>query len=134
MRSLKGITPGTFERMVMVHNVGIFGEIMYVNNAMELDAWRKIYDINVFVPFILNAVAMKVFNDCTKKLVINITTLFAIQPQHECGYYCSAKAAREMYFKVYFKYILKYIFYLLIHEKCIIFVLLTILLVFLFLI
>ncbi|KAL6431612.1 hypothetical protein ACFW04_007278 [Cataglyphis niger] len=46
---------------------------------------------------------MNLFDDSTntKKVVINITSLYAIQANVACGYHCSAKAAREMYFKVF---------------------------------
>ncbi|KAH0549958.1 hypothetical protein KQX54_016254 [Cotesia glomerata] len=63
------------------------------------------YDLNVFPPAILNSVFMKIFNNNVraKKLVINITFLATKIPLSSLGYYCSAKAAREMYFKVFAK-------------------------------
>jgi len=70
----------------------------------DVNEWRTYYDLNLFVPAVLNAVIMNIFDDRTntKKVVINITSLFAINMTVEVGYYCTVKAAREMYFKVIF--------------------------------
>lgn len=70
----------------------------------DFENWRNYYDLNVFSPAILNGVFMNLFEDDTKvsRLVINITSLCGIQPFKSMGYYCSGKAAREMFFKVFF--------------------------------
>jgi len=68
---------------------------------LDVNAWREFYNLNFFVPVVLNAVVMNTFdNKIIKKTVINITSLFGIQANFGCGQYCSVKAAREMYFKV----------------------------------
>lgn len=106
---MKGTAQDTFDRVVVIHNVGTTGDISkLMNEHTDLKIWRDYYDINVFVPAVLNAVVMNMFNDIAaiKKVVINITSLCAIHALRGCGYYCSAKAAREMYFKVcYIKYL-----------------------------
>ncbi|KAH0554614.1 hypothetical protein KQX54_011911 [Cotesia glomerata] len=63
------------------------------------------YDLNEFSPAVLNSVFMKIFNDKVKakKLVINMSSFTAKTPFQSLGYYCSAKAAREMYFRVFAK-------------------------------
>ncbi|KAL0113778.1 hypothetical protein PUN28_012712 [Cardiocondyla obscurior] len=71
-----------------------------VNNILDINTWREFYDLNFFVPAVLNAVIMEMFNTI-KKTIINITSLYAIQAGIGCGQYCSVKAAREMYFKVF---------------------------------
>ena len=70
-------------------------------NMTDFDIWRKYYDLNVFSPAILNGVFMNLFEDQNiKKCVINITSLCGITPFKSIGYYCTGKAAREMFFKV----------------------------------
>ncbi|KAL6261048.1 hypothetical protein P5V15_008574 [Pogonomyrmex californicus] len=45
---------------------------------------------------------MNIFDDkIIKKTIINITSLFGIQAIKGFAYYCTVKAAREMYFKVF---------------------------------
>lgn len=71
-------------------------------DMIDFDVWRKYYDLNVFSPAVLNNVFMKFFNGQVKNkiYVINITSLCALKPMKSMGYYCSGKAAREMFFKV----------------------------------
>jgi sepiapterin reductase len=103
--SLQGTTCNAFDRLVVVHNVGTTGTVSQVLNEMtDVNTWREYYDLNLFLPALLNAVVMNIFNSKNseiKKTVINVTSLFGIQPIQGCGYYCSGKAAREMYFKVF---------------------------------
>lgn len=104
MSSLKGTDPKEFDRVIVVHNVGSVGDVSKLTKDMtDIDIWRKYYDLNLFIPIILNGVIMEIFNDQTntKKLIINITSLFAIQPQIASGYYSTVKAAKEMFFKVF---------------------------------
>ncbi|KZC10335.1 PREDICTED: sepiapterin reductase [Dufourea novaeangliae] len=104
MQSLKDKTPEQFDRLVVVHNVGTMGDISKTTNDMsDLTTWHNYYDLNVFIPAILNGVVMKIFNENTntEKTVVNITSLFAIKPTRYTGYYCTGKAAREMFFKVF---------------------------------
>lgn len=101
---LKGITRDAFDRVVVVHNVASMGDISkFVNEMLDVDDWKRYYTLNMFLPAVLNAVIMNLFDDSTntKKVVINITSLYGIQANAACGYYCSVKAAREMYFKVF---------------------------------
>ncbi|KAL6431610.1 hypothetical protein ACFW04_007278 [Cataglyphis niger] len=103
LKCLSGITRDAFDRVVVVHNVGTMDVTKFVNEMMDIDDWKQFFTLNMFLPAILNAVIMNLFDDSTntKKVVINITSLYAIQANVACGYHCSAKAAREMYFKVF---------------------------------
>lgn len=85
-----------------MHNVGSFGDASKcVNELMDINVWKEYYDLNFFIPVILNAVVMNIFNNTSiKKVVINITSLYGNQAGYGCGHYCSSKAAREMFFKV----------------------------------
>ncbi|XP_011688803.1 PREDICTED: sepiapterin reductase-like [Wasmannia auropunctata] len=101
--SLRGTTSNAFDRVVLIHNVGFIGNVFQtLNDIVDLNIWREFYDVNFHVPAILNAVVMNTFNSkAIKKTIINITSPLAIQPLVCLGQYSSAKAAREMYFKVF---------------------------------
>lgn len=104
MQSLKNKTVAQFDQVVVVHNVGTMGDITKkANDMMDINIWRSYYDLNVFVPAILNGVVMEIFNETTntKKTVINISSLLGLKPTKSTGYYCTGKAAREMFFKVF---------------------------------
>lgn len=92
-----------YDHAVLVHNVGSVGDITEAaKNVTDIDKLRKYFDLNVFSPAILNSVFMKLLetHKNVDKLVINITSLCAIKPMKSVVYYCSGKAAREMFFKV----------------------------------
>ncbi|XP_046742674.1 sepiapterin reductase-like isoform X2 [Diprion similis] len=93
-----------FEKAVIVHNAGSLGDVSKPANDMkDFEIWRNYYNLNVFSPAILNGVFMELFNKETKvtRLVVNITSLCGIQPCKSLAYYCTGKAAREMFFKVF---------------------------------
>ncbi|XP_024937763.1 sepiapterin reductase isoform X3 [Cephus cinctus] len=96
--------PADFQLAVIIHNAGSVGDVSKSTIDMtDIDYWRKYYDLNVFSPAILNGVFLELLNEKTnvEKLVINITSLCGIQEMKTLGYYCSGKAAREMFFKVF---------------------------------
>ncbi|XP_011688806.1 PREDICTED: sepiapterin reductase-like isoform X2 [Wasmannia auropunctata] len=101
--SLRGTTLNAFDRVVLVHNVGFIGDVSQtLNDILDLNVWREFYDLNFFVPAVLNAVVMNTFNSkAIKKTIINITSPVVIHPRAYYGQYASAKAARDMYFKVF---------------------------------
>ncbi|XP_072761740.1 sepiapterin reductase [Anoplolepis gracilipes] len=104
LECLKKTTRDAFDRVVVIHNVGTIGDISkFVNELVDVDEWKQYYTLNFFLPAVLNAVIMNLFDDSTntKKVVINITSRFGIDANAACGYYCSVKAAKEMYFKVF---------------------------------
>ncbi|XP_074110981.1 sepiapterin reductase-like [Cotesia typhae] len=100
------INPNEYDRAIIIHNVGTSGDLNQLTNEMDnFRVWEKMYDLNVFSPAVLNSVFMKIFNNNVraKKLVINMSSVLSTMPLQSLGYYCSAKAAREMYFKVFAK-------------------------------
>ncbi|XP_017877482.1 sepiapterin reductase [Ceratina calcarata] len=104
VQSLKDKPADQFDRVVVIHNVGTMGNInQYANDLTNINNWHDYYDLNVFGPAILNGVIMKIFNENTntEKTIINITSLLGIKPRRSMGYYCTGKAAREMFFKVF---------------------------------
>ncbi|XP_012252004.2 sepiapterin reductase-like [Athalia rosae] len=93
-----------FEKAVIVHNAASVGDVSQSTVAMtDFQVWRDYYDLNVFAPAVLNGVFMEFFNADAKvaRLVINITSKCGIEPFKSMAYYCSGKAAREMFFKVF---------------------------------
>lgn len=101
-KSLKGRKVCDFDTGIIFHNVGSLGNLAVDTGRMEnVPELREYYDLNVFNVITLNTQFMKVFEDVEERLVIvNITSLCAIKPMSGMAYYCSGKAAREMYFKV----------------------------------
>lgn len=91
-----------FDTSIIVHNVGSLGNLAVDTARMEnVQEMRKYYDLNVFNVIALNTQFLRVFESVEESLVIvNITSLCAIKPMSGMAYYCSGKAAREMYFKV----------------------------------
>lgn len=101
-KSLGTKKPQDFDRFVIVHNAGTIGDLTKCTNEMtDVTYWRNYCDLNVLSPVILNGVMMDIFKDVKNKVVINITSLYAIQPGKNVGYYSTGKAAREMFFKVF---------------------------------
>lgn len=89
-----------YDVAMIIHNVGTLGDVKTL--AKDLNdplVWRDYFDINVFSIAITNSVFMKLFSSI-RKVVVNITSLCAIKPFERQTLYCSARAAREMFFKV----------------------------------
>jgi len=89
-----------FNSLILVHNAGSIG-----NQGTKMVDFDKIqvmqdyYRLNVFSVMLLNSVVYKKSKNIDHKLVINISSIAAIQPFETWGSYCSAKAARDMLFK-----------------------------------
>ncbi|CAD6207939.1 GSCOCG00003197001-RA-CDS [Cotesia congregata] len=102
----KRVNPHDYDGAVVIHDVGSVGDISPLTDEMDnFGVWEKCYNLNVFSPAVLTSAFMKIFNDKVraKKLVINLTSWASLTPYQSLGYYNSAEAAREMYFKVFAK-------------------------------
>ncbi|XP_053610723.1 sepiapterin reductase [Plodia interpunctella] len=101
-KSLEGWNIKDFATNVIFHNVGSLGNLSVETSKMgDVDELREYYDLNVFKVISLNTQFLKIFEEVEERVVIvNITSLCAIKPMGGMAYYCSGKAAREMYFKV----------------------------------
>ncbi|XP_011330489.2 sepiapterin reductase isoform X2 [Ooceraea biroi] len=64
LKTLKGTTREAFDRVVLVHNVGSLVAKL-LNELTDLNDWRTYYDLNFFVPAVLNAVVMNLFDSKT---------------------------------------------------------------------
>lgn len=101
-KSLQGRKVTDFATGLIFHNVGSLGNLAVDTGRMEnVQELRDYYDLNVFNVISLNTQFLKVFEEIEERLVIvNITSLCAIKPMSGMAFYCSGKAARELYFKV----------------------------------
>ncbi|KAG6447491.1 sepiapterin reductase [Manduca sexta] len=101
-KSLEGRRVTDFSTSLIFHNVGSLGNLAVDTARMQdVPELREYYDLNVFNVIALNTQFLKLFEEVEDRVVIvNITSLCAIKPMSGMAYYCSGKAAREMYFKV----------------------------------
>ena len=89
-----------FETAVLVNNVGTLGDVTKkLQSHVSLDMLRKYFDLNISSVSLLTAKFMNAFNAATKKIVVNISSLCAVQEMSFMSLYCTGKAARDMLFK-----------------------------------
>lgn len=102
VNALKGRQVKDFSKCIIFHNVGSLGNLSVETSRMEnVQELRDYYDLNVFKVISLNTQFLKIFEEIEDRaIIVNITSLCAIKPMGGMAYYCSGKAAREMYFRV----------------------------------
>lgn len=89
--------------VVLVHNAATAGNISKYANAYsdeeEIDGY---FHLNLTSVMTLTAAFLEKFpkGSTLKRVIVNITSLAAIMPFSGMGFYCTGKAAREMYLKV----------------------------------
>lgn len=99
-KSLEGVNASDFERAFIIHNAGTVGDVS--KSAVDVSdtlVWQQYFHVNVFSVISLNCEFFRVFSG-TPKVVVNITSKCGIEPFASMSFYCSGKAAREMYFQV----------------------------------
>lgn len=90
-----------FELFMVIHSVGTLGDVTkWASDYEDYAELENFYAINVFTPIIINNLMLKVAPNKAQKLIVNITSKAAIAPFKSFGFYCSGKAAKEMYFRV----------------------------------
>lgn len=92
-----------FDSIVLVHNAGSLGnQGTKIADFDDLKVMQDYYRLNVFSVMLLNSVVSKKVAHLRKmkKLIINVSSLAALQPFETWGSYCSGKAARDSLFKV----------------------------------
>ncbi|KAF5270712.1 hypothetical protein FQA39_LY01450 [Lamprigera yunnana] len=87
------------ERAIIFHNAGQIGILKKARKLTNIESWRDYFDLNVFSVGILNSFLMNKFKN-KKLLIVNITSLCGRQPFKDLAMYGSAKAARDLYFRV----------------------------------
>ncbi|KAK9502688.1 hypothetical protein O3M35_011406 [Rhynocoris fuscipes] len=87
-----------FDIYVLVHNAGSEGDSKLTKDMSNLQEWQSYMTLNFFSMSLLTSAFLEV-NPSGHRLIINITSLAAVQPFKSLGYYCVGKAAREMYLR-----------------------------------
>ncbi|XP_061393196.1 sepiapterin reductase-like [Musca vetustissima] len=89
-----------FKRAFIIHNAGTVGDVSKkAKDIADTEAWTQYYHMNLFSTISLNVEFFKVFAE-VPKLVVNLSSKCAVEPFDSMSFYCSGKAAREMYFNV----------------------------------
>lgn len=99
-KSLINTDTSKFELTFIIHNAGTLGDpSKKASQLSKSDDWQNYFSTNVFTVAKLNSHFMATFSN-NKKLIVNITSKACLVPFKSFTYYCTGKAAREMYFKV----------------------------------
>ncbi|XP_017479941.1 PREDICTED: sepiapterin reductase isoform X1 [Rhagoletis zephyria] len=99
-KSLDGTKASNFERAFIIHNAGSVGDVSKsAIDVSDTTVWQQYYHMNVFSVISLNCEFFRAFN-CLPKIVVNISSKCGIEPYASMSFYCSGKAARNMYFRV----------------------------------
>lgn len=86
---------------VMFHNAGHIGIVDKAVKIFDVKTWQDYYTLNLVSVVALNAVFVNNVRKLTQNLtVINITSLLGRKAFAFCAMYGSAKASRDLYFKV----------------------------------
>ncbi|XP_065058929.1 sepiapterin reductase-like [Rhopilema esculentum] len=94
-----GVNCKEFATAILVNNAGSLGEIKVpVKEQDSLSLARRYFDLNITSVFHLTSKFVAAFKS-SKKFVINISSLAAIQEMQFMSFYCSGKAARDMFHK-----------------------------------
>ncbi|XP_018416699.1 PREDICTED: sepiapterin reductase-like [Nanorana parkeri] len=93
----------TAQRVIIINNAGSMGDITksFVDFTDPLEV-NRYFSFNVSSALCLTSSLLKVYRGRPglQRLVVNVTSLAALQPFKSWTLYCAGKAAREMMFKV----------------------------------
>ncbi|XP_054730704.1 sepiapterin reductase [Anastrepha obliqua] len=99
-KSLQGTRVSDFERAFIIHNAGSVGDVSKsAVDVSDTTVWQQYYHMNVFSVVSLNCEFFRTFTG-VPKVVVNISSKCGIEPFASMSFYCSGKAARDMYFRV----------------------------------
>ncbi|KAK4297628.1 hypothetical protein Pmani_029970 [Petrolisthes manimaculis] len=89
-------------KAIIFHNAASLENLTYLKQMKDANKITPYFHFNVSSVISLNAVFMDhVSHLCNGSItVVNISSLCALQPMKSWGLYCSAKAARDMVFRV----------------------------------
>lgn len=94
-------TAASFDLAVCVHNVGTVGDIVrWAATESDVAKWTAYFQVNLFNVILLNNLFLGATHSVATRLIINVTSLCAVEPMKSMAYYCTGKAAREMFFRV----------------------------------
>ncbi|CAH1398058.1 unnamed protein product [Nezara viridula] len=97
---LKKVSPNDFDVLLLVHNAASEGTGCPIRECSDPEQWSTYMTINLHSMATLTSSFLKAFKQDDKIVIVNITSLAAIQVIAGLGQYGVGKAAREMYLKV----------------------------------
>jgi sepiapterin reductase len=93
-----------FTKVVYVSNAGTLGPLNRIDSPYDISALSRTLHLNITAPCALlsELLAQLKLRECPAKSVVmvNISSLWALEPSKSFGAYCSSKAAVEMFFEV----------------------------------
>jgi len=97
--------PITHDCYLIIHNAGLLGDVSKLSyQYFEEDVIQVLTNVNFTGTVIVNNLLLKNIKNVVKDngpliLIVNVSSLCAIQPFCSCSLYCSTKASREMFFR-----------------------------------
>lgn len=84
------------EKIVLINNAGIVGEVGYVG-SLPTDNFEFVFDVNLIAPAILmNTFLSAYYNVACPKIILNISSGAGKRPVDGWSAYCASKAALDM--------------------------------------
>ncbi len=85
------------ERLVLINNAGVLGDIGYVGEGMPNERFEFVFDVNVIVPAMLMNTFLQVYQQLqVPKVIVNISSGAGKYPVDGWASYCASKAALDM--------------------------------------
>jgi sepiapterin reductase len=79
-----------FQQAVMVHSAGTLGDITkYCREMEDVETVRLSFDVNVTGAILINTAFLRTFDQTAERVVINISSLAAVQPFSSWSLYCA---------------------------------------------
>ncbi|KAJ3040871.1 hypothetical protein HDV00_010331 [Rhizophlyctis rosea] len=94
---ISAIPPAKYDIVYLFNNAGSLGKLQRIRDRSCEDIEREMR-VNVTAPMVLTSkVLRKYADDATKTVIVNVSSLAAIQPFDCWGIYATGKAARDMF-------------------------------------
>ncbi|MBC5993168.1 SDR family NAD(P)-dependent oxidoreductase [Pontibacter cellulosilyticus] len=85
------------ERLVLINNAGVLGDIGYVGEGMPNERFEFVFDVNVIVPAMLMNTFLEVYRTLPcEKVIVNVSSGAGKYPIDGWASYCASKAALDM--------------------------------------
>lgn len=85
------------ERLVLINNAGVLGDIGYVGENMPNERFEFVFDVNVIVPAMLMNTFLEAYKQVQcEKVIVNVSSGAAQYPIDGWASYCASKAAIDM--------------------------------------
>lgn len=88
-----------YDLHLLVHNAGTLLTNVRAAKMDDIEQFNQYMTVNLYSVTALTASFLKLFTQ-GERCIVNITSLYGIQPGKGLVHYCVGKASREMYFKV----------------------------------